>query len=152
MNGFKDLITNYIFICAFSGWFLAQLAKLVIGTVRNRRFDFAAGLASGGMPSSHSSAVCAMTVACGRVEGLGTPLFAISLILSFIVMYDAAGVRRAAGEQAKILNSMMEAAFEKKPDEFNKQLKELIGHTPFEVFVGAILGILIPYALGPLFL
>lgn len=139
-----DFFTNYILICAFTGWFGAQFFKCVRYIVKNRKFNFAVLMASGGMPSSHSATVCSMVVATARVEGTGSVAFALAFVLAFIVMYDAAGVRRAAGEQAKVLNRIVEDIQKGETKYLDKRLKELIGHTPLQVIIGAIFGIIIP--------
>ncbi len=95
------------------------------------------------MPSSHSSTVCALATSVARTSGLQSPVFAVAFLLAFVVMYDAMGVRRAAGEQAKVINKIAELQEEKNEDFFVKELKELIGHTPIEVIAGAALGIFI---------
>lgn len=133
---FKNSILNSAFIACF----LAQFLK-VLFSFKNYRFDFSRMTASGGMPSSHSSTVLALTTSVYKIFGHQSAEYAISLILSIIVMYDATGVRRAAGEQAKIINYLMNNFLETTPQEFTKELKELIGHTPKEVVAGAILGI-----------
>ena len=144
MEYIRGIFTNYIFICAIIGWFLAQAIKCVRYIVRNKRFDFAVLMSSGGMPSSHSATVCAVVAAAAKLCGTGSPEFALAFILAFIVMYDAAGVRRAAGEQAKVLNRIADELSEGDTRYLDKNLKEFIGHTPFQVIVGALLGILIP--------
>lgn len=151
MNYFLDLVTgfftNYILVCAFTGWFGAQFIKCVRYIIRNKRFSFAVIMSSGGMPSSHSATVCAMVAAIAKVEGTGSIMFAISFILAFIVMYDAAGVRRAAGEQARVLNRIVEDIQKGDTKYLDKRLKELIGHTPLQVTMGALFGILIPFVI-----
>ena len=134
---------NYMLICAMMGWFGASMIKIAICLARDKRLDFRKLFASGGMPSSHSATVTALCTAAAKSQGLRTPEFAISFIFAYIVMHDAAGVRRAAGEQAKTLNSLVNSLFEHKPLYLNKKLKELIGHTPLEVVVGGLLGVLI---------
>ncbi len=143
MDYIKGIFTNYIFICAIAGWFIAQTIKCIRYIVKNKRFDFAVLMSSGGMPSSHSATVCAVVTAAAKLCGTGSPEFALSFILAFIVMYDAAGVRRAAGEQAKVLNRIVDELSEGDTRYLDKDLKEFIGHTPFQVIMGALLGILI---------
>ena len=144
MDYITGLVTNYVLVCAIVGWFVAQFIKCTRYIVKNKRFDFAILMSSGGMPSSHSSTVCAMVTATARASGTGAPEFALALILAFIVMYDAAGVRRAAGEQAKVLNRIAQDISEGDTKYLDKDLKEFIGHTPFQVVVGGLLGIVIP--------
>jgi len=136
---------NMVLIHAVLGWVIAQIIKLIVGLVKKKRFSFTLLMSSGGIPSSHSATVCALAVSTGRQYGFESAIFAISVIFAFIIMYDAAGVRRAAGEQAKILNRMMRDLDRGDTTSAQKELKELIGHTPFEVFAGAMLGIIIPF-------
>jgi acid phosphatase family membrane protein YuiD len=143
MSDFIKLFTNYPLWSAGISWITAQILKSVIWVIQKRRFSFISLVASGGMPSSHSATVCALATATGRLNGYDSVDFAIAFILAFIVMYDAAGVRRSAGEQAKILNKMMEDIERGETENMPKQLKELIGHTPLQVFAGAVLGIMI---------
>ncbi|MEG0825609.1 MAG: divergent PAP2 family protein, partial [Oscillospiraceae bacterium] len=103
--------------------------------------DFSILTGSGGMPSSHSAVVCACAAAVGMAEGWHSVTFAVAVVIAFVVMYDAANVRKAAGEQAKILNYMMNHWTEMPPDLFGKQLRELLGHTPVQVIAGAALGV-----------
>lgn len=139
-----DFFTNYLLVCAFTGWFSAQFIKCVIYIVKYRKFDFALIMSSGGMPSSHSATVCALVMASAKTCGMGSPEFALAFILAFIVMYDAAGVRRAAGEQAKVLNRIARELSDGDTRYLDKNLKELIGHTPLQVTMGALLGFVIP--------
>ena len=143
MEIIKDLLRNDMFVCAIVAYMLAQLFKIFTTTYREKEFHFSQLWGSGGMPSSHSSTVCAMTFSCARVYGVADPVFAICIVLSGVVMYDATGVRRAAGEHAKMLNHMIADLFSGNPDYAQKALKELIGHTPLQVAMGALLGILI---------
>lgn len=128
---------------AGTAWFLAQICKIIVNYCINRNFDFRLLVSSGGMPSSHSALVCALMAAIGSIEGFGSSYFALSAVLALVVMYDACNVRRAAGEQAKILNYIMEKWSEMTPSIVTRELKELLGHTPFQVIMGAILGILV---------
>lgn len=139
----RGLLENKILICAILGWFIAQALKVVFVLIQEKKFDMRRFVGSGGMPSSHSSFVLALTTAVAFEEGLNSALFAVCVVFSFIVMYDAAGVRRAAGKQAEILNSIIENFWQDNPKVTGERLKELLGHTPKQVFVGAILGILI---------
>lgn len=144
MDFIIDFFTNYLLVCAFAGWFAAQLIKCTRYIIRHRKFDFRLIMSSGGMPSSHSATVCSLVVATARVCGTGSVEFALAFILAFIVMYDAAGVRRAAGEQAKVLNRMAKELSNGDRRYLDKNLKELIGHTPLQVIMGALLGVVIP--------
>ncbi|MDD4772421.1 MAG: divergent PAP2 family protein [Eubacteriales bacterium] len=143
MSKLSDVFSNYPLICALVSWIIAQVMKTIIWVIQNRKFNFVSLVASGGMPSSHSASVCALATAVGRLSGFNSVDFAISALLAFIVMYDAAGVRRSAGEQAKILNRIMEDIEHGITENMPKRLKELVGHTPLQVFAGAVLGILI---------
>jgi len=140
---FNDIINNYALICSILGWFIASVAKIIIILIREKRFELRKLFSSGGMPSSHSATVSSLAVAVAKTDGFGSTTFAIAFMFAFIVMYDASGVRRAAGEQARILNQLVNNLTEHKPVYLKKNLKELIGHTPFEVIVGALLGVLI---------
>ena len=104
----SELFDNKILLCATLGWFIAQFLKVIFVLVSEKKFDIRRFVGSGGMPSSHSSFVLALTTAVGYETGLDSALFAVCILFSFIVMYDAAGVRRAAGKQAEILNNIIE--------------------------------------------
>ena len=120
MKVFSDALTNFPLICAGSAWLLAQVIKVFTGIFKQRKFSIVALLwGSGGMPSSHTAAVCALCIGCGLSEGFGSVAFAVSFVLCAIVMRDATGVRRETGEQAKILNKIMEDLF--KPAEEGKE-------------------------------
>ena len=140
------IFKNSILWCAVLAWALAQLIKFFTCIIKERRVSPGLLIASGGMPSSHTSTVCALATAVGMVRGFNTAECAIAVIVAFIVMYDASGVRRAAGEQAKILNMIMEDLEGGNSSLMNVHLKELIGHTPLQVFAGALLGIAVPIA------
>lgn len=139
----KELISNKPLVAAVLGWFIAQVLKVVIVRIREKRFDISRMIGSGGMPSSHSAFVVALTTAVAWECGLSSPLFAICVVVSFVVMYDASGVRRETGRQAEILNDIIENFGTSTPEQTGKQLKELIGHSPIEVTAGAVLGVLI---------
>lgn len=134
---------NLILVLSGSAWAIAQILKVFTSCYRLKRLDFRQILSSGGMPSSHSAFVCACASSTGIIEGWSSPLFAVAAALALVVMYDAANVRMAAGEQAKILNYIMEHWTEMRPAIFGKELKELLGHTPVQVLAGALLGICI---------
>ena len=139
----KELISNKPLVAAVLGWFIAQVLKVVIVRIREKRFDISRMIGSGGMPSSHSAFVMALTTGVAWECGFSSPLFAVCVVLSFVVMYDASGVRRETGRQAEILNDIIENFGTSTPEQTGKQLKELIGHSPVEVTAGALLGILI---------
>ena len=144
MNNKVDFLTgNLVLNLSILAWALAQAIKFLITLLTKHKLDFRHILSSGGMPSSHSAFVCACAAAMGYMYGWASPYFTIAAVLAIVVMYDASNVRRAAGEQAKILNYMMEHWTEMKPALFGKELKELLGHTPFQVLMGGLLGILV---------
>lgn len=126
---------------AILSWLVAQVAKVILVLIQDRKLDFRRLVGSGGMPSSHTSFVVALTTAVALTEGYRSTLFAVCVVFSLVVMYDASNVRRAAGEQAKILNYMMDHWNDQSPELFERNLKELLGHTPFQVIIGALLGI-----------
>lgn len=140
MNTFTDFIQNkYIYIPILL-WFGIQLFKLLYDLVTTKKFNFKRILGAGGMPSSHSAVVTSLATLIGKNIGVGTPMFAMALIFAFVVMYDAAGVRRAAGKQARLLNKIVET-----PGlsglEVSERLVEVLGHTPLQVVVGAVIGL-----------
>ncbi len=140
--GFYEFFTNKVLIASLIAWTLAQVIKVFFEIVKNRRLDLSKLVSSGGMPSSHSAIVSALAAAIGLTEGPGSTAFAVSLILAFIVLYDSAGVRQSVGKQAVVLNRMIREVRERRPiAEMEEDLKELIGHTAFEVFAGMALGI-----------
>ena len=142
----KALFTNYPLMCAVVGWFAAQICKIFTGMFRERSFDVVTVLfGTGGMPSSHTASVTALTMASAISYGLGSFQFAISGVLTMIVIRDASGVRRSAGEQAKLVNRMIKTLSKGGVIDFTGDIKEIIGHTPFQVFVGAVIGIIIPF-------
>lgn len=144
---FWDAVNKEL-ICAASGWFAAQLIKAIICLVMNHSLPLNVVFGSGGMPSSHSATVCALSAAVAFDCGLASPIFGVSCILAFIVMYDAMGVRRETGDQGKAINDILRI-FEDmgKPISPEKKFKELVGHTPLQVVCGAVLGIAVGCAL-----
>lgn len=143
-----ELILQYKFVLIpFLVWFFIQLFKLIYDLVKTKKFNFKRILGAGGMPSSHSAVVTSLATMIGLSEGMQSPIFGISVIFAFIVMYDAAGVRRAAGKQAKILNEIVNT-----PGlsgvEVTGKLQEALGHTPIQVAVGALIGIIVGFIVG----
>ena len=142
MNDFMTFIQNKYIYIPFLLWFCIQLFKLIYDLVTTKKFNFKRILGAGGMPSSHSAVVVGLATLIGKYEGVGTPVFALSFIVAFVVMYDACGVRRAAGKQAALLNKLVET-----PGltgvQVSERLVEVLGHTPVQVFVGALIGLVV---------
>ncbi|MDY3031251.1 MAG: divergent PAP2 family protein [Clostridia bacterium] len=143
MSFFKELWANQWLVTALLGWFTAQVLKIPITLILEKRLDFSRFWGSGGMPSSHSAFTTSLAVSIGLTNGFDCAEFALAFVLAFIVMYDAAGVRQNAGKQANILNQVMDYLKLTENGEPYKQLKTLLGHTPFEVLGGAVLGTII---------
>ena len=142
MNIFIEIITNKFIYLPVLTWLFIQLFKLIYDLVTTKKFNFKRILSAGGMPSSHSAVVCCMAALIGREYGFSSGIFALSVIFAFVVMYDAAGVRRAAGKQAKLLNKIVETPG-LTTGEMQEKLVEVLGHTPKQVIVGAIIGLLV---------
>jgi len=148
MNVWELLINNKVLMAAIVGWTVAQVAKTIIHIITNKKFVAERLVGGGGMPSSHSATVCGMSTMALLEYGVGSVEFAFACIFSLVVMYDAMGVRRETGNQAKAINEMRDtftlmfdpSQCDLSPDE---RLKELIGHTPLQVLIGAITGIVI---------
>ena len=138
----NEIIHNKCIYVPFILWLLIQIFKVLTDLVVNKRLNVRRILGAGGMPSSHSAIVCSLATCVGKEYGFDSGIFATAMVMAFVVMYDAAGVRRAAGKQARILNKILET-----PGlttvEVQEKLVEMLGHTPIQVFVGAILGILV---------
>lgn len=140
-----ELATNKILLIPLCSWFIAQLTKLVLILVREKRLDWHLMLSSGGMPSSHAAVVGSLATAIGMVQGTDSVTFGIAVVLAMIVMYDAAGVRQSVGQQAAILNRLIDELRFRRVAELERDLKELIGHTQVQVFVGVCIGIIIAW-------
>ena len=142
MEVFNEIIYNRCVYIPFFLWFVIQVFKVVSDLIKNKKLDVKRIVGAGGMPSSHSAIVCSLAILMGREYGFDSGIFAMATIFAFIVMYDATGVRRAAGKQARILNKILET-----PGlttvEVQEKLIEAIGHTPIQVFVGAAIGIIV---------
>lgn len=142
MNDLQKIINNKYIYIPLIVWFCIQSFKVISDLVRTKKVDFKRIVGAGGMPSSHSGVVTTITTLIGKNEGFDTPIFAMSLVFSLIVMYDAAGVRRAAGKQASLLNKIIET-----PGlsgvQVQEKLVEVLGHTPLQVIVGAVIGIIV---------
>jgi acid phosphatase family membrane protein YuiD len=134
-----DLLSNKVLWTAMAAWFLAQFLKPFLEYLETRRWVWGLWFSTGGNPSSHSALIVSVMLAIGLFVGFGTPLFALALAIAMIVVYDAAGVRREAGRHAERINILIEELFSGQPIS-EQQLKEVIGHTPMEVFSGVLLG------------
>ncbi len=135
----RALFHNRHLLAVAVSWLAAQILKPIIYWAINRKWEWGWLLTAGGMPSAHSAACSALAVATAIIDGLDSTAFAIAFVTAVVVLYDAAGVRRSAGQQARVLNQILEELFSGRPIA-EEHLRELIGHTPFEVLVGAILG------------
>ena len=143
------MLGNQLLMSAVTGWVVAQFLKTLIDFALNKNFNAERLVGSGGMPSSHSVTVCRLTTAALLKYGAGSFEFAVSFVLSMIVMYDAIGVRRETGKQAKLLNSILsENPLKLNAEVLQEKLKEYVGHTPLQVLAGAILGIGLALALN----
>ncbi len=137
----EGILTNSTLSVCVLAWALCQISKVLIDLILERRLNLRTLVTAGGMPSAHSATVVALATHIGIESGLGSTDFALATVFAAIVMYDAAGVRRAVSVQARILNRMLTELIE--AQQFNEsRLRELVGHTPFEVFVGGLLGAL----------
>ncbi len=148
MQEIGNIIDNRVLLVATLACLIAQSAKLAIELAKNRKFNFRVLVETGGMPSAHSALVTALATGIGQTAGWNSTEFALATIFAVIVMYDAAGVRQAAGKQARILNQIVDEFFSEDHDLNEARLKELLGHTPFQVIVGALLGVCIAYIAG----
>lgn len=149
MGFLSDLIRNPLFLSAAAGWFSAQFIKTIIYIIIHKEFNPERLMGAGGMPSSHSATVCALVTATAIVYGPGGFELPMAVFFAFIVMYDAMGVRRETGEQAKVLNEMLTAFRDMgktlQTRDPMDQFKELVGHTPLQVLIGAVLGIIMGF-------
>ena len=150
MQYLQDFLNNRILIAALVAWAIAQAIKAILYTIVNREFKFERLVGSGGMPSSHAATVCALTTAVAMQFGLGSFEFAISFVLSSVVLHDARGVRQEAGKQAVTITAIIDHLIKEGTiiELPNWELKELIGHTPLQVLIGSIMGIGIGLWLG----
>lgn len=142
MKNFIGIFQNKFVYIPLLTWFGIQLFKVIHDLIVTKKFDFKRIMGAGGMPSSHTGVVVSLATMIGRSEGFDSPIFALSLAFAFVVMYDAAGVRRAAGKQAQLLNKLVET-----PGltgvQVQEKLVEVLGHTPKQVLVGALIGIIV---------
>jgi len=141
-----EIITNKMLIVPACAWAAAQLLKVFVMLAKEKRLDLRYLVISGGMPSAHSAVVSALATVAARIYGLGSAAFGITVILAFIVLYDAAGVRQSVGQQSVVLNRIIRELRYRHPiAELERDLREFIGHTSFQVIVGAVLGIFIAW-------
>lgn len=143
-----DFYSEYKYlIVPMSVWLCIQIFKVIWDLVATHKFNFKRILGAGGMPSSHSAVVTSIATMIGKTQGINSPIFALAVMFAFVVMYDAAGVRRAAGKQAKLLNKLVET-----PGLSNIQVQEklveVLGHTPMQVIVGAAIGVIVGLIFG----
>lgn len=144
-----DIFHNAPLVAAISAWMLAQIIKVPLNYLFTRETDWSLLFSAGGMPSSHSTLVSALAWTIGLEYGFDAPVFAVAFVMGAVVIYDATGVRRAAGEHARVINRMIEDLVEGHPLK-EEELKELLGHTPRQVFVGIIFGVVVGWLIWAL--
>lgn len=149
MNDFGNIVHNQVLLVALLACLIAQAAKLIIDIIRHHKLNLRTLVETGGMPSAHSAFVAALAAGMGQTAGWDSAEFAIASVFAFIVMYDAAGVRQAAGKQARILNQIIDEFFSEDHTFSEDRLKEFLGHTPVQVIVGLILGIAVSWVANP---
>ena len=142
----ESILSNKALWIPAAAWCVAQVLKVIIESIKDRHLKFSYLITMGGMPSSHAALVCALATTIAIVYGVGSALFAISAFFALVVMYDAAGVRQTVSTQSTMLNRIVDELFKGNP-EFQQRIRELIGHTKFEVAAGAILGIVFAFLL-----
>ena len=142
-----NILTNPVLLIPGCAWIIAQIAKTLINFIMTKKFSFDRLIGDGGMPSGHSATVTALAVMCGLTEGFGSTVFGLAMVFAIVVMHDAMGVRREAGKHAESIKEMAELVNELFKERDLKirteKMKKLIGHTPLQVFVGALVGLLI---------
>lgn len=144
MGIIHQLFHNGVLLAAVLSWLSAQVIKTLLTLITTRRFNMERMFGAGGMPSAHSAMVCSLTMGVAHISRIDSPLFAVVVCFAAIVMYDAMGVRRAAGEQAKVINKVVDTLERNEGTEIaDKDLKEYLGHTPLEVLAGALLGFVV---------
>jgi len=144
MKLIQELLFNFPLITAGVAFLSSQVLKVIYYFIKEKKVDLYHFFEAAGMPSTHSAMSCALSLAIGVSQGFNSPIFAVALIFTIVVMYDAMGVRLATGQQANVLNKIIEDMYSEKVSEKEK-LKELIGHTPVEVFAGGVLGVLVGF-------
>ncbi|MCU0569223.1 MAG: divergent PAP2 family protein [Oculatellaceae cyanobacterium Prado106] len=149
MQDFTAILTNSVLVVSIIACLLAQVIKVIVELAQHGKLNFRSLVGTGGMPSAHSALVTALATGVGQSAGWGSSEFAIAVIFAIIVMYDAAGVRQAAGKQARILNQILDELFQE-DSKFNEdRLKELLGHTPVQVIAGSALGAIVSWVAAP---
>lgn len=145
---FFEIFSNDVLIATLTAWFSAQVLKIPIEYLRTKELNWAIFLSTGGMPSSHTAVVSGLALGIGLWQGFDTPLFAMSFVLSMVVVYDATGIRRQAGKHARLINTIMNDLTTGHPikEAQQQELKEILGHTWLEAIVGIAWGLLIVYA------
>jgi uncharacterized protein len=144
---FADLGNNIVLIVSAATWVIAQVLKVIVILIQEKRLDWSYFVTSGGMPSAHTATVCALTTSIAMTVGMGSVYFSISVVLAAIVMYDSAGVRQSVGQHSVMLNHIVkEFKIKSSKAGIEQNFREFVGHTPFQVFIGAVLGIIIAWA------
>ncbi|MFH0754269.1 MAG: divergent PAP2 family protein [Candidatus Omnitrophota bacterium] len=138
-GAFAQILQNKIFIITVSVWIIGQGIKMIINILRGKRFNFRWFIGTGGMPSSHAAGVAALATSAGLEYGFDSGMFALAAVFAMVTMFDAQGVRRQSGQQAEVLNKVLDDMYWSKPVGVER-VKEFVGHTPIQVFVGSILG------------
>jgi uncharacterized protein len=149
MQDISTILDNHILVIALIACLLAQILKLVVELIRHGKVTFRTLVETGGMPSAHSALVTSLATGIGQTIGWASGEFAIAFVFAIIVMYDAAGVRQAAGKQARILNQIVDELFQEHATFNEDRLKELLGHTPVQVIAGSVLGVVVSWAAAP---
>jgi hypothetical protein len=144
MNFFAPAGKNQMFFTVLLAWLVAQTLKVTLGVIREKKFNFKWFVGTGGMPSSHAATVSALAASTGFTFGFMSPFFALAFFFAFIIMFDAQGARRQSGHQAEALNKIIEDIYLNKGIQ-QERLRELLGHTPVEVFIGGAIGILVAF-------
>ena len=146
MDFLESILSNKVLLVPVAAWCVAQLLKVVISSIREKRLNLSRAVTMGGMPSSHTTLVCALATTVAIVHGMSSTVFAIAALFAGLVIYDAAGVRQTVITQSTMLNRMLDELFKGKPA-FEQRVRELIGHTKWEVIAGGALGILLAWLL-----
>jgi acid phosphatase family membrane protein YuiD len=144
-DALRGMLRNPVLLATFGAWLLAQIVKVPIDRARTGRTNWALLTSAGGMPSSHAALVWSLATATGIQEGFSSAVFAVTVVLALVVSYDAAGIRRAAGQHANVINRMIDELAHGHPLR-EEQLKEILGHSPVEVLAGALFGVFVGWA------